>query len=108
MIIPVDNEHRISSDRHQWIIQERKIVQSGNNKGKERWEAMAYYATLQGAVNGLVQLKLRLANTETLADALDYMETLSNKLTRALTMDYEVDFPVFRLQKRNIPTDTIQ
>ena len=91
MIIPIDENFRISSDQYQWIIQERKVAETGKNAGKERWVNVSYWGTVQGAVKGLSELMIRLHDSESLTDALEYIEKLSTKLTQALTPIIDVD-----------------
>ena len=91
MIIPIDDNHRIASDANQWIVQEKRIAgENSKNAGEVSWVNHSYYMKLQGAVNGLAQLKLRLNDSETLTDALDYIDRLSTKLSKALTPMFEV------------------
>ena len=85
MIIPIDNDHRLASDRHQWIVQERTVTKTGPNKGEERWKNISYWATPQGAVNGMVKLKIRLHDSETLTDALEFITNTLNQVSQALT-----------------------
>jgi len=91
MIIPIDENFRISSDREQWIIQERKVTETGKNAGKENWVNVSYWGTVQGAVKGLSGLMIWLCDSESLIGVLEYIEKLSTKLTQALTPIIDVD-----------------
>ena len=65
MIIEINPEWRIRSDPYNWIIETRR-------KGgtKERWNAVAYYGDLDGAVLGLVQRQIRVMAGTYRAEAL--------------------------------------
>ena len=91
MIIPIDANFRITSDKYQWVIQERKVIATGKNAGQENWANVSYWATVQGAVKGLGEMMVRLHDSETLTDALEYVENLTTKLTQALTPIIDVD-----------------
>ena len=91
MIIPIDENFRISSDKYQWIIQERKVTETGKNAGQERWANVSYWGTVQGAVKGLGELMVRLHDSDTLTDALEYIEKLTSKLSQALTPIVKVE-----------------
>ena len=91
MIIPIDENFRISSDKYQWIIQECKVTETGKNAGKERWVNVSYWGTVQGAVKGLGELMVRLHDSDTLTDALEYIEKLTSKLSQALTPIVKVE-----------------
>jgi len=86
MIIPIDNEHRISSDTHQWIVQERKEY-----KGKEIWRSVAYYPRLEGVIRHIYDRKLRLSDADTLVGCLSEAEKLCKQLSSALNPIIKVD-----------------
>lgn len=85
MILPIDAKYRITSDRYQWTIQEAR-----KRKGKISWEGIQFYSSLEGAVNGLAGLKLRLSDARCLADALSEAQRIATSLTHALSPEYEV------------------
>jgi len=79
MIIPIDNDHRINSDRNQWILQERRTV-----KGNDVWLNVAYYTSLDSIINHVYDVKLRLSNAEGLTECLAEAKRLNDVLSRAL------------------------
>ena len=84
MIIPIDAQFRIKSDRYQWVIQERRT-----RKGGESWESKLFFGTFQLAVKELGELKVRLSGADTLDDALEEVEKVKTTLSQALTVNYE-------------------
>ena len=80
MIIPINAQFRIKSDRYQWIIQERRT-----RKGGESWESKLFFGTFQSAAKELGELMVRLSCADTLADALDHAESINTTLSQALT-----------------------
>ena len=60
MIIPINEQYRLTSDEFQWIIQKRRT-----RKGKEDWEAHLYYPSLKAAVEGLGELMERQSKANT-------------------------------------------
>ena len=84
MIIPIDAQFRIKSDRYQWIIQERRT-----RKGGEAWESKLFFGTFQSAVKELGELMVRLSGADTLGDALEEVEKVTTTLSQALTVNYE-------------------
>ena len=84
MIIPIDAQFRIKSDRYQWVIQERRTREGG-----EAWESKLFFGTFQLAVKELGELMVRLSGADTLADALDDVENVKTTLSQALTPQLE-------------------
>lgn len=86
MNIPINRSYRLASDEHQWMIQRVRKY-----KGSEKFEAVAFYGTLESAIEGLRQRMVRESTAETLANALADMENASATLSRALTAHYRDD-----------------
>jgi len=91
MIIPIDADYRISSDRYQWILQERREFKKGTEEEYARWENLAFYPRLEGIVEHLFDLKLRLSKTEGLEECIAEAKNLSAALQRALACTVKVD-----------------
>ena len=62
MLIPINDQFRIKSDSMQWMIQRRRT-----RNGKPSWESKLFFPTLQGAINELGELMVRLSDADTLA-----------------------------------------
>ena len=82
MIIPINQQYRITTDPYQWIIQTKRT-----KYGKEEWRAETYHPTFESALQSLGELLVRQSNAETLADALDAVKTVTTQLSQALTID---------------------
>ena len=79
MKIDINNDYRITSDSHQWIVQKRRI-----RKGNQDWESVAFLASLPTALEWLRERLVREGEAETLTDALGEIETVTTTLSRAL------------------------
>ena len=84
MIIPINEQYRLTSDEYQWIIQNIRT-----RKGKEDWEARLYYPSLKAAVEGLGELMVRQSKANTLVDALAAIENIATALSQAVTPKIE-------------------
>ena len=78
MIIPINEQYRVTSDAHQWTVQKRR---ARNNK--EDWESQTYHPSVDGAVRSLGERMVRECKTETLVDALKAVETIATTLSQA-------------------------
>ena len=80
MMIPINDQFRITSDSRQWMIERKRL-----RKGKESWEARLYFGTLKACLKDLGELIVRTSKANTLADALDDVEKVTTTLCQALT-----------------------
>ncbi len=55
MIIRINRDWRIASDPLQWIVQKRRTV-----KGQDKWDAIAFFRRLDGAVLHLARRHVRM------------------------------------------------
>jgi len=82
MIIPINQQYRITTDPYQWIIQTKRT-----KYGKEEWRAETYHPTFESALQSLGELLVRQSTAETLADALVDLRNVTTQLSQALTIE---------------------
>ncbi|WP_270508111.1 hypothetical protein [Eubacterium limosum] len=58
-MIRLDENFRLDNDDRCYILQERKIVKNGENKGAERWENVCCPSTLESALKTYRDLLLK-------------------------------------------------
>ncbi len=80
MIVPINEQYRIASDRYQWIIQKKR-----SRKGEDDWDPQTFHPTIDSALQSLGELMVRQSKAETLADALDDVRSITTRLSLALT-----------------------
>ena len=85
MELEIDKKYRITSDKYQWIIQEKRT-----RKGKIDWTSISYYPSIEQAIQGLGELMVRLSDAKTLTDALRDVQNVATQLSHALTPNLEV------------------
>ena len=66
MNIPLDHSHRLTSDKHNYILEEKRIYEKGKDKGKIYWRQILFFPTLQQAVAGYCERFLRESELVTL------------------------------------------
>ncbi|WP_019077183.1 DUF5405 family protein [Citrobacter braakii] len=52
--IDINNQYVITSDRYQFILQEKKTAISGKSEGKEWLDVVGYYPTIPKLVSALI------------------------------------------------------
>jgi hypothetical protein len=85
MIIPISDDFRIEGTRYAWEVQ-RASTRKHRKTGKHQthWVPIQWYATLPSAMQGLAELRLRVAEAETIADAINVARSLATDLGNAL------------------------
>ena len=89
MILPVDDEFRIASDKNQWIIQ-KAGKRKRNGKEVTEWCSESYYPTFESAVGELAQRMVRESDAVGFAEALVEVENVVTTLSRALPTQFKV------------------
>lgn len=82
--IELDNKHRLISDSMNYIIEETKVVKDGDRKGEEYKVSVGYYSTLQGALKGYKELKIRTSDAKTINEILEVVKETDNKINEIL------------------------
>ena len=59
MNIQLDPNHKLTSDKHNYIIEKKSIIQKGKNKGEIAWKPILFYPRLQQALQGYSERFLR-------------------------------------------------
>lgn len=64
--IEIGKRYVVTSDRFQFILQEKKIAETGKNAGKEWLDVVGYYPKLNQLVSGLVHHHIHDSDSTTL------------------------------------------
>ena len=84
MIIPIDDETRITSDRHHWILQ-RARRRRRNGEWLKDWRNQGYFSSLPLALFALGDGWVRCSDAEGLRNAIREYENAATRLAEALT-----------------------
>ena len=85
MIIPINSQYQIHSDRYQWIITKSRF-----RNGKKEWQAESFHRSFDHALRSLGELMVRESKAQTLTDALTHVDHVATTLSQALTLDFLV------------------
>lgn len=80
MKIKLSDDYQLTSDRYQYIIQEKKVVKKGKTQGTEYWDNIGYYNTLQGALDSYVNMRVRISDKNTLTELLAYLKEIKKEV----------------------------
>lgn len=71
MIIDLDKETRIRSDKDCWKLEREAIV-----KGKQKWRALGYYTTFGNAVTAAYKRDIRMTDASGLVECVEAAERI--------------------------------
>ncbi len=83
MHIPISNDYAIGTDQYSWQILKR-ITRKRDGRSVEEWEAIKWYTTLENAITGFADFKLRTSDAKALADLFKEQKKLKAGLCRSL------------------------
>ncbi len=85
MIIPIDDEWRLSTDEYQWRVEKYAGIRKAED-GTEvpRWNAVMYFPTFKVAVEGLTQRLVRELPSVGVEEAIKDIDNLIKRLGTAL------------------------
>ncbi|HDL7629663.1 TPA: DUF5405 family protein [Yersinia enterocolitica] len=83
MNIKIGEQHLITSDSLQFILNEIKISKEGKNKGQERLEPIGYYPTIEMLVAGLIRRHVGTAEVNSFSSLADEIEHIGKRCQAA-------------------------
>ena len=86
--IPVDGNYAIGADQYSWQILKR-ITRKRNGVSVEEWEAIKWYSTLENAITGFADFKLRASDAKALADLFKEQKKLKAGLCQSLHTQFK-------------------
>ena len=85
-IIYLQDNHRITSDSRQWIIQKRgKDTVDDGGVRHEFWKSIGYYPTLEGVALGAYQMFLRQSDAVGIDEFMTDSKRIFNKMVSCLS-----------------------
>ena len=79
MNIQVDDNYAIGADQYSWQILKRNR-RKRHGRPVEEWEAIKWYTTLENAITGFADFKLRASDAKALADLFKEQKNLKAAL----------------------------
>lgn len=80
--IEIDEKWVITSDQYQFILNEKKVVQSGKKAGEEWLDTIGYYPKINQLISGLIHHHINISDItslETMATEIDRIGELCNE-----------------------------
>ena len=88
MHIPISNDYALASDQYSWHILKRN-KRKRNGKSVSEWAAVKWYSTLENAITGFADFKLRASDAKTLADLFKEQKNLKAALCESLHTQFK-------------------
>ncbi|EPR6888055.1 DUF5405 family protein [Klebsiella variicola] len=75
--IEVGKKWVITSDQYQFILNEKKVVKTGNKAGEEWLDTLGYYPKINQLISGLVHHQIQTTTINSLSEMAAEIERLS-------------------------------
>lgn len=70
MQININKDYRLASDPCNIVLQKRNVYKKGKNAGQEKWESIGYYNTLEQALKGYIDKRVKSSDAESIKEML--------------------------------------
>ena len=87
MLLQITDEYAIESDANCWAIAKKVF----SERDGHHYRQIAWYSTLDSAVNGLSNRMIRLSGADNLQDAIKDVNNISRTITKALSPKYKIN-----------------
>ena len=82
--IPLDDKYTLTSDSMNYIIEETKVIQDGSKKGETYRTVYGYYGTVEAALKGFKELKIRTSDAKAIKELLEISKETDKKIEKIL------------------------
>ena len=82
--IPLDDKYTLISDSMNYIIEETKVRQDGDRKGETYKTVYGYYGTIESALKGFKELKIRTSDAKAIKELLEISKEIDKKIEKIL------------------------
>lgn len=82
--IEIGDKWVITSDQYQFILNEKKVAQSGKKAGEEWLDTIGYYPKINQLISGLIHHHIQTATINSLVEMAAEIERVSNLCTAAV------------------------
>lgn len=82
--IEVGDKWVITSDQYQFILNEKKVVKTGNKDGEEWLDTIGYYPKINQLISGLIHHHIQTTTVTSLVEMAAEIERVGNLCTAAV------------------------
>jgi len=81
-VLIIDEDYKLVSDQYNWTLQKRRVIQSGENAGREDWDNISYHASIKQALVSYLERSLRMSDAESLKELQDISKSCEAKIEK--------------------------
>ena len=74
MNIKINEDYRITSDKMNIILEQKKIIEKGDNAGQVRYEQIAFFQNLERLYNHFLKREIFLSDAESFKELISVVE----------------------------------
>lgn len=83
MELLIDEKYSITTDRYNFIVNERKVHKEGKNAGVEYTQEISYHPTLEKAFEKYVSLRINDSNCQTIAEVVELLKQIRDEIANS-------------------------
>lgn len=85
--IRLHDDYRITTDKYQYVLQERRIVKEGKAAGEEAWDIIGYYSKLEHALERFVDIRVKSSDLTSIKELIDLQRKLRKEVRSFIGME---------------------
>ena len=90
MQIEIGDNYRISTDPHNYILETKRIAgEKSAEPGKVMWDAVGFYSSLGGAINGCLSWGIKTEDLRGVQDIKNHLDSLGGEILKSLQKHFE-------------------
>jgi len=90
MQVEIGDKYRISTDPHNYILETKRIAgEKSAEPGKVMWDAVGFYSSLGGAINGCLSWGIKNNDLKVVQQVKNHLDTLGAEILKSLQKHFE-------------------
>ena len=82
--------YRIATDPHNFILQKSRIAgEDAAEPGKVMWDAVGFYSSLGGAINGCLSWSIKTEDLKGIQEIKNHLDSLGAEILKSLEKHFE-------------------
>lgn len=85
MQVEINDDYRISTDPHNYILETKRVAgEKAKKPGMVMWDAVGFYSSLEGVIKGCLFNGIENNDLEGVQEVKNYLDTLGSEILKSL------------------------
>lgn len=91
MQIQLNKNFQVATDTYNFMLQKKRVIESGKSAGEKYWDTLSYHASIEGALVKYLDYNIKNSNVESIEELIEYIKELKSEI-------YEILEPLMKLK----------